>query len=162
MKCVDEVLNCVAQTVFRKISFLQYVDNAAYSGDLSIKENISNFSKHITLCIGISFLLYVAPLSVWLKNFHGPSTFVWWALYILFKFVKSLTRYLDLAIGNVRHVRWFSWTLPYIIAIYMNVQCDFCLCFMHSQHMCHIWCPNITHYQNQCWHRWWNTHTRLW
>ena len=39
------------------------------------------------------------------------QTFVQWALYILLKFVKSLIRHLGLAIGNVRHVRWFSWTL---------------------------------------------------
>ena len=39
------------------------------------------------------------------------QTFVWWALYILFKFVKFLIRHLGLVIGNVRHVRWFSWTL---------------------------------------------------
>ena len=39
------------------------------------------------------------------------QTFVWWALYILFKIVKSLIRHSGLAIGNVRHVRWFSWTL---------------------------------------------------
>ena len=38
----------------------------------------------------------------------GFITFVQWALYILFKFVKSLIRHLGLAIGNVR---WFSWTL---------------------------------------------------
>ena len=39
------------------------------------------------------------------------QTFVRWALYILFKIVKSLIRHLGLAIGNVRHVRWYSWTL---------------------------------------------------
>ena len=42
------------------------------------------------------------------------QTFVWWALYtlyILFKFVQSLIRHLGLASGNVRCVRWFSWTL---------------------------------------------------
>ena len=45
------------------------------------------------------------------KTFMVHQTFVWWALYILFKFVKSLIRHLAHAIGNVRHVRWFSWTL---------------------------------------------------
>ena len=40
------------------------------------------------------------------------QTFVRWALYILFKFVKSLTRHLDLDIRDARCVRWFSWTLP--------------------------------------------------
>ena len=34
-------------------------------------------------------------------------------LYILFKIVKSPIRHLGLAIRNVRHVRWFSWTLLY-------------------------------------------------
>ena len=45
------------------------------------------------------------------KTFMIHQTFVRWALYILFKFVKSLIRHLGLAIRNVRHVRWFSWTL---------------------------------------------------
>ena len=44
-------------------------------------------------------------------TFFLSQTFVWWALYILFKIVKSLIRHLGLAIGNVRHVGWFSWTL---------------------------------------------------
>ena len=48
------------------------------------------------------------------KTFMVHQTFVRWALYILFKFVKSLIRHLGLAIGNVRHVRWFSWTLIFI------------------------------------------------
>ena len=48
-------------------------------------------------------LMYIA--------FSHIQTFVRWALYILFKFVKSLIRHLGLVIGNVRHVRWFSWTL---------------------------------------------------
>ena len=39
------------------------------------------------------------------------ETFVRWALYIVFKFVKSLIRHLGLATGNVRCVWWFSWTL---------------------------------------------------
>ena len=45
------------------------------------------------------------------KTFMIHQTFVRWALCILFKFVKSLIRHLGLAIRNVRHVRWFSWTL---------------------------------------------------
>ena len=46
------------------------------------------------------------------KTFMVHQTFVRWALiYILFKFVKSLIRHLGLAIGNVRRVRWISWTL---------------------------------------------------
>ena len=47
------------------------------------------------------------------KTFMIHETFVWWALYILFKSVKSLIRHLGLAIGNVWCVRWFSWTLHY-------------------------------------------------
>ena len=45
------------------------------------------------------------------KTFIVHQTFVWWAWYILFKFVKSLIRHLGLANGNVQHVRWFSRTL---------------------------------------------------
>ena len=45
------------------------------------------------------------------KTFMVHQTFVRWALCILFKFVKSLIRHLGLTIGNVRCVRWFSWTL---------------------------------------------------
>ena len=45
------------------------------------------------------------------KTFMIHQTFVRWALYILFKFVKSLIGHLGLAIGNVWCVRWFSWTL---------------------------------------------------
>ena len=48
------------------------------------------------------------------KTFMIHETFVWWALYILFKFVKSLIRHLGLAIRNVRCVRWFSWTLVFL------------------------------------------------
>ena len=48
------------------------------------------------------------------KTFMIHQTFVRWALYILFKFVKSLIGHLGLAIGNVRCVRWFSWTLHYL------------------------------------------------
>ena len=52
------------------------------------------------------------------KNFMVHQTFVWRALYILLKFVKSLIRHLAQAIRNVRHVRWFSWTLPLHIHTY--------------------------------------------
>ena len=45
------------------------------------------------------------------KTFMVHQTIVRWALYILLKFIKSLIRHLALAIGNVRHVRRFSWTL---------------------------------------------------
>ena len=54
----------------------------------------------------------MTSLQCYRKTFMVHQTFVRWALYILFKIVKSLIRHLDLAIGNVRHVRWFSWTLP--------------------------------------------------
>ena len=47
------------------------------------------------------------------KTFIVYQTIVQWVLYILFRFVKSLIRHLGLAIGNVRHVWWFSWTLTY-------------------------------------------------
>ena len=70
----------------------------------------------------------------WLKPYHRPllhedtnngqyqcrrktcmvhQTFVWWAVYIPYKFVKSPIRHLGLAIGNVRCVRCFSPTLQY-------------------------------------------------
>ena len=35
------------------------------------------------------------------KTFMVQQTFVWWALYILYKFVKSPTRHLGEAVGNV-------------------------------------------------------------
>ena len=41
------------------------------------------------------------------------QTFVWWALYIPYKFVKSSIRHFGLAIGNVRYARRFfclNWT----------------------------------------------------
>ena len=47
------------------------------------------------------------------------QTFVQWALHILFKFVKSLIRNLNLAIRNVW---WFSWTLFYVMNSYKNIQ----------------------------------------
>ena len=45
------------------------------------------------------------------KTFIVHQTFVWWALYIPYKFVKFPIRHLGLAIGNVRCVRRFSPTL---------------------------------------------------
>ena len=42
------------------------------------------------------------------------QTFVWWALCILLKLVRSLIRHLGSTIGEVWHVRWFLWTLLYI------------------------------------------------
>ena len=45
------------------------------------------------------------------KTFTVHQTFVWWILYIPYKFVKSPIRHLGLAIGNVRRVRRFSPTL---------------------------------------------------
>ena len=45
------------------------------------------------------------------KTFMVHQTFVQWALYILLNFVISPIRHFGLAIGNVRHVRWFLWTL---------------------------------------------------
>ena len=63
------------------------------------------------------------------KTFMIHQTFVRWALYILFKFVKFLIRHLGLAIGNDQCVRWFSWTLrslhPDIIKSYTkNFGCN--------------------------------------
>ena len=60
------------------------------------------------------------------KTFMIHQTFVRWALHILFKFVKSLIRYLGLAIGNVRCVGWFSWTLHcLVLSIYVVVVVSF-------------------------------------
>ena len=56
-------------------------------------------------------LWYILVLQCSWKTFMIHQTFVRWALYSLFKFVKSLIRHLGPAIRNVRHVRWFSWTL---------------------------------------------------
>ena len=55
----------------------------------------------------ISYYSHYKVQCTW-KTFMIHQTFVWWALYTLLKFVKSLIRHLGLAIGNVR---WFSWTL---------------------------------------------------
>ena len=49
-----------------------------------------------------------APNQCRRKTFMVHQTFVWWALYIPYKFVKSPIRHLGLAIGNVWH---FSPTL---------------------------------------------------
>ena len=67
-----------------------------------------HFTDKIFKCIFLNENVWIQ--CSW-KTFMVHQTFVQWALYILFKFVKSLIRHLGLAIGNVRHVRWFSWTL---------------------------------------------------
>ena len=54
-------------------------------------------------------LRYYALMHCTWKTFLIHQTFVRWALYILFKFVKYLITHLGL--GNVWCVRWFSWTL---------------------------------------------------
>ena len=61
------------------------------------------------------------------KTFMIHQTFVRWAVYVLFKFVKSLITHLGLAIGYVRCVWWFSWTL------------------MACSHQA------TSHYMSQCW-----------
>ena len=55
------------------------------------------------------------PMQRYRKTFMVHQTFIRWVLCILFKIVKSQIRHLGLVIGNVRHVRWFSWTLPMLI-----------------------------------------------
>ena len=57
----------------------------------------------------ISLILH--QIQCYRKTFMVHQTFVRWTLHIIFKIVKSLIRHLGLAIGNVRHVWWFSWTL---------------------------------------------------
>ena len=54
------------------------------------------------------------------KTFMVHQTFVWWALYIPHKFVKSPIRHLGLAIGNVRRVRHFSSTLTFTCILTFN------------------------------------------
>ena len=103
------------------------------SYDLDLGFSRSNFEKavfllwdgHLTrnkkdVCwrdVGPTFWLWVMILTLDFqgeivpcsrKTFMVHQIFVWWALYILFKFVKFLIRHLGLAFGNVR---WFSWTL---------------------------------------------------
>ena len=58
------------------------------------------------------------------KTFMAHQTFVWWAWYILFKFVKSPIRHLGLTIGNIRHVRRFSWTLMYLKIFCLQTHLD--------------------------------------
>ena len=72
-------------------------------------------SKNIAKnCVSIQCTPHCQGVSVsqctW-KTSMIHETFVRWALYIVFKFVKSLIRHLGLATGNVRCVWWFSWTL---------------------------------------------------
>ena len=74
-----------------------------------------NWSWHYLILIRVILILvwrhlWIEMQCTW-KTFMIHQTFVRWALYILLIFVKSLTRHLDLAIGNVRCVQWFSWTL---------------------------------------------------
>ena len=78
---------------------------------------LSTWKLHLYYIIGMWFprspcghISCLCPQCTW-KTFMIHETFVWWALYILFKFVKSLIKHLGLAIGNVRCVRWFSWIL---------------------------------------------------
>ena len=63
------------------------------------------------------------------KTFMVHQTFVWWAIYIPYKFVKSPIRHLGLAIGNVRRVRRFSPTL-----------CN------RNVHICAHWCKKVIEY----------------
>ena len=77
------------------------------SGDIRCQKSLSPLVQVMVCCL-------IAPsYQCSQKTFMVHQTFVWWALYILFKFVKFLIGHLGLAIGNVRHVRWFSLTLSY-------------------------------------------------
>ena len=67
--------------------------------------------------VTVTQIQYKAPYQCSRKTFMVHLTIVRWALCILLKFIKSLIRHLALAIGNVRHVRRFSWTLPYFILV---------------------------------------------
>ena len=67
-------------------------------------------------------VLCISHCSVPEKNFMIHQTFVQWALYNLFKFVKSLVRHLGPAIGNVWCVQWFSWTLHHLTKFQANGQ----------------------------------------
>ena len=58
------------------------------------------------------------------------QTFAQWALYILFKIVKYLIRHWGLAIGNIRHVWWFSWALYWLY--------DSSGCFMYLRFSLHF------------------------
>ena len=75
------------------------------------------------------------PVQYTRKTFMIHQTFVQWALCILFKFTKSLMGHLGLAIGNVRHVQWFSWTLLYVVdwVRERKLSCE-----------CHRWWQNIS------------------
>ena len=68
-------------------------------------ENKPHVRTHL---FGVRWKLYLQ--CSW-KTFMIHQTFVQWALYILVKFMKSLIIHLGLAIGNIRCVWWFSWTL---------------------------------------------------
>ena len=82
---------------------------------------IGSFTCTVNESLGMHVMFTLWYQCSW-KTFMVHQTFVQWALYILFKFVKSLIRHLGLAIGNVRHVRWFSWTLWYS-SPFLSINC---------------------------------------
>ena len=92
--------------------YLLLVQHSSYG--LNAMELLQPFDKPL-ICIRLCCQKQVPR--VWISNqctwktFMIHQTFVWWALYIPFKIVKLLMRHLGLAIGNVRCVRWFSWTV---------------------------------------------------
>ena len=51
------------------------------------------------------------PMPVLQKKFHGSSDICPMGFIYPIQIKKSLIRHLGLAFGNVRHVRWFLWTL---------------------------------------------------
>ena len=80
------------------------------SGWIDIICNIPSFQPVSLQGFKTDFKLTLShniPQCTW-KTFMIHQTFARWALYILFKFVKSFIRHLGLAFGNVW---WFSWTL---------------------------------------------------
>ena len=70
------------------------------------------------------------------KTFMIHQTFVRWAFNILFKFVKSPIRHLGLAIGNVRCIRWFSWTL---VQIPVMTTWNYQYSFIYTSGHCRRW-----------------------
>ena len=88
---------------------IQLRPGPGYSADTKDKLHIAIWGRYATTWYQYSR-----------KTFMIHQTFVRWALYILFKFVKSLIRHLGLAIGNVRCVRWFLWTLWYSFKTYQS------------------------------------------
>ena len=69
------------------------------------------FTSDLDLLHGYHVCHWLKSHTVKLKNFHCLSDICPIIFIYLFKFVKSLIRHLGLAVGNVRHVRWFSLTL---------------------------------------------------